>query len=168
MATKCLFCLKSISPNRKRYCSVACIKRAWYVRNLHPESKSFFTKHPDFWKTETGVGLKWEKIAAQLLGAKHLGFQKGADLNWNGKLVDVKSSNLYKRKYKKGKIVQSIQDGYWIFNRNKPKEIDFFFCITLIENKFYKAFLIPNNSFPQKGTTIGWKSKYEQYLWPKP
>ena len=67
----CLFCDKL--HNRKKYCSVVCIKRAYYLRT-NPNTKSYFANNPDFWKTETGVGLKWERYAAKFLKAKHLLF----------------------------------------------------------------------------------------------
>jgi len=139
------------------------LKRGWYLKN-NPKAKMYFAKNPEFWKTETGVGLKWEKYAAKLLKAKHLIFKRGADLIWKEKMVDVKVCNLYRRKLKRGKPVKSTQTGVWVFNRNKVKPMDFFLCIALFKNKPEKIFLIPNSEFPQKGMVVGKKSKYDKYL----
>jgi len=165
---KCLFCNNlipkyRIHKNWTKYCSVICNKRSWYLKH-NPNVKSYFANNPAFWKTETGIGFKWEKFGAKLLSAKHLGFGHKADLDWNGKLVDVKCSNLYYRKLKRGKLIKSKQQGWWVFNRNKDKPIDFFLCIALLNNKPYKVFLIPNNQFPKIGATIGWKSRYNKFL----
>lgn len=166
MTTFCLFC-KKIIKNKKsyqKYCSTICNKRSWYIRH-NPNCKSYLAKNPDFWKTETGKGLKWEKYGAKLLGAKLTIFKKnGVELNWNGKLVDVKSCNLYKRKFKRGKPVVKEQNGVWVFNRNKPKQIDYFLCICLVKNKLVKKYLIPNSEFPKRGTVIGHQSKYDKFL----
>ena len=165
---KCLLCNKLISKNRKVYCSTKCIKRAWYIRNISKETKSYFLKNPAFWKTATGVGFKWEKWAARLLKAKHLEFNSnGADLNWNGKMVDVKCSNLYKRKFKRGKPVKSEQHGVWVFNKNKEKPTDYFFCICLVNNKPYKILLIPHSEFPKSGIVIGKESRYDKFMFKK-
>ena len=160
----CLFCNKP-TP-RPRYCSTICIKRAWYLRN-NPNVKSYFAKNPDFWKTETGIGLKWEKYGAKLLKAKHLLFNnRGSDLDWNGKMVDVKSAKLYKRKLKRGKPygLKHKVLGTWVFHFENKTNPDFFLCICLIENKPFKILLIPNNNLPRKGITVGWKSYYNKFL----
>ena len=163
MNEKCLFCKKTKNPRRLRYCSDICIKRAWYFRK-YPNSASFFNESKEFWGTSTGIGFTWEKYVADLLGATHLTFNKnGADLNWNGKLVDVKSCNLYKRKFKRGKKVLSEQSGVWVFNRNKPKKVDFFFCVALKDNVPFKKLLIPFKYFPKKGLVIGFNSKYDKF-----
>ena len=146
------------------YCSKNCVKRAWYFKK-YPNTKSYFAKNPNFWKTETGKGFRWEKYSAKLLGAKHLKFNRyGADLDWNGKKVDVKSCNLYKRKIERGKLIKGNRLGWWVFNRNKEKDMDFFLCICLEENKPIKILLIPNNDFPKRGAVIGWKSKYDKFI----
>jgi hypothetical protein len=157
---KCLLCNKRIPKNRWKYCSDKCNKRSYYLRQ-NPNCKSSFNKNPEFWKTETGIGFKWERWGSKLIGAKHLEFGKGADLDWNGKQVDVKSSNLYKRKFRRGEPVKSEQKGYWVFNRNKKKPIDYFLCICLLNNKPFKVLLIPDNKFPASGLVIGWKSQYD-------
>ena len=160
---KCLVCKKGI--NRPKFCSHKCSAHAWYLRN-NPKAKSYKVNSA-FWKTETGIGFKWEKYVAKFLKAEHLKFNKGgADLKWNGKMVDVKSSNLYRRKNKRGKPVLSKQSGVWVFNRGKNKPLDFFFCVALKNNKPFKMLLIPNDNFPKKGLVIGMKSKYDKYLCP--
>ena len=159
----CLFCNELIAINRKKYCSIKCIKRAWYLRS-HPNTKSYFSNNPDFWKTETGRGFKWEKWVAKKLGAKHLEFNsRGADLDWDGKLVDVKSKEFGFRRFKRGKMVENNTAG-WTFNRGKKKKIDFFFCICLKKNKPIKILLIPDDKFPNSGICVGVKSKYDIYL----
>lgn len=158
---KCLMCKKE--TKRPKFCCKKCIKRAWYLRNSL-NTKSYGISD-EFWNTETGIGFKWEKYVAKLLGAKHMVFNKnGADLEWNGKLVDVKASNLYTRKNKRGKPVSSQQSGVWVFNRGKEKPVDFFFCIALKDNKPVKMLLIPSDKFPKVGAVIGWKSSYDRYM----
>jgi hypothetical protein len=166
---KCLFCNKDIPLTRRhngwlKYCSIKCNKNAWYLRK-YPTSKSHINNNPLFWETETGKGFYWEKWSAKLLGAKHLEFNNsGADLDWNGKLIDVKSCELYKRKYAHGKLAYE-RFGYWIFNRNNNKPIDYFLCICLKSNKLVKKYLIPNNLFPKKGMSIGKLSpKYDKFI----
>lgn len=152
-------CLICSAPRgmRKKYCSKKCIKRAWYIRNLPIGKKSSFIDGSGFENTETGIGLKWEKYVANLLKAEHTPFNTlGADLNWNGKLIDVKSCNLWFRD-------KSDKSGVWVFNRNKPKPIDFFFCVCLIKNVPVKMLLIPSSIFPKKGIVIGKNSKYDIY-----
>ena len=165
----CIECNLPHSRNRyggkpARYCSTRCIKRRWY--RTHTKSHSFFNSDKEFWKTETGKAYKWEKYAAKLLKARHLSFnQKGCDLDWNGKKVDVKVSRIYRRKFAHGKSVCSKPAGWWVFNRNKPKPCDFFFCICLKNNRPYKIYMIPNKEFPKSGTTIGLRSCYDIFLW---
>lgn len=159
---KCLFCKKIKPIIRPKFCSVKCVKRAWHLRR---NPNSYFGGSSDFWASETGIGFKWEKYAAKILGAKHLEFNNGgADLDWNGKLIDVKSSKINKRKNKRGKPVLSEQAGNWSFARGKYKPINFFFCIALLNDKPYKIYLIPNNKFPKSGITVGWKSIYDKFI----
>ena len=148
---------------RPKYCSKYCTKKSWYLRK-NPNAKSFLKTKEEFFNTETGVGHRWEEYVAEKLGATHLKFNKfGCDLNWNGKKVDVKSCNLYKRKFKRGEPVLKEQKGCWVFNRNKLKKVDFFICVCLIENKLFKTYKIPAINFPLKGATIGWDSKYKEF-----
>jgi len=156
---KCLFC--NNYTTRPRYCTSKCIKRAWYCRK-HPES--FFSSSQKFWLSNTGKGFTWEKYVAKLIGANHLEFNKyGADLDWGGLSVDVKSSNIYKRKNKRGKPVTRKQTGCWVFNRGKDKPIDFFSCVCLIDNKVIKILMIPSEKFGKAGCVIGKKSKFDEY-----
>jgi hypothetical protein len=164
---KCLFCNKCIPLIRlkkwTKYCSEKCNKRSWYLKH-NPKSKSYLNNNPEFWKTETGKGFYWEKWSAKLLGAKHLEFNKNcADLNWNGKLVDVKSSNIYLRKFAHGRPVGKKRNGLWVFHRNNNKPMDFFFCICLNKDKIVKKYMIPNSFFP-KAISIGKISKYDKFL----
>jgi len=154
------------SRKNLRYCSNRCIKRVWYLKN---RGCAFFTDKEKFATTETGIGFKWEKFGATLLGAKHLPFNnRGLDLDWNGKMIDVKSAKLNFRKNKRGKPVASEQKGYWAFHswgKNKP---DFFLCIALVEDKAFRTYLIPASKYPISGVSIGWKSKYDKYLFSPP
>jgi len=127
----------------------------WYkARNPH----SYSNESPKFWKSNTGIGFRWERYAAKLLNARHIEFNKnGADLDWNGKKVDVKVANPFRRKDIKG------ASAVWVFNRGKPKAMDFFFCIALEKNAPIKTLLIPSTKFPAKGIVIGKKSKYDMY-----
>ena len=169
---KCIFCstlhnrfIPNSSSIPAKYCSAKCIKRAWYLRN-NPGVKSYFNHSKDFWKTETGIGFKWEKFGASLLGAKHLEFNNsGADLLWNDKFVDVKSCSLWRRKTSHGRPVRNFnkKNGVWVFNRNKNKPVDYFLCIGLVKNKPKKILLIPSGEFPRSGIVIGIKSKYDKF-----
>ena len=157
---KCLIC--KTNKARKTYCSTLCIKRAWYLRN-HKTGNSYFLKSPNFWKTETGIGFYWERYVAKKLKAKHLEFNQGPDLDWNGKTIDVKVCNLWQRTFKRGKRVEN-QSGVWVFNRNKNKPLDYFYCICLTDNLVVKELLIPASEFGNKGITIGHKSGYDKFL----
>jgi hypothetical protein len=158
---ECIFC-KQPTKGTNKYCSTKCIKRASYLRK-HPNTKSSLNHNPDFWKTETGIGYKWEKYIADLIGATHLEFNKdGADLDWKGKLVDVKSSHRYSRKHKRGKPVKK-QFGNWVFNRNKSKPINWFFCVCLTNNEVERVYQIPPEAFANSGISIGKVSKFDIY-----
>lgn len=150
--TNCIFCNKLIAKNK--YCSKDCIKKMWYKRK---NPRSYSNANPVFWKSNTGIGFKWEQYAAKLLKAKHLEFNKfGADLDWDGKSVDVKVCNPWKKK----KHLASV----WVFNRGKNKPIDFFFCIVLEKGKPIKKLLIPSDKFPRIGIVIGRRSKYDEFI----
>lgn len=160
---KCLLC-KRDKGTRPKFCSKKCIKQSWHLRN-HPNSKCF-NRDKEFFKTSTGIGFTWERYVANLLKAKHLTFNNGPDLDKDGTLIDVKACNLYRRKFKRGMPVKQKQSGNWIFNRNKEKPIDFFCCVCLVNNKPKKILMIPSKSFPKKGATIGWNSKYDCFSIP--
>lgn len=157
--------MKPKGEERPKYCSVECVKRGWYIRNLSDDVDSIFSDSDGFWDTETGFGYMWEKYAADVMGAEHLEFNgRGADLKWGNELVDVKACSLNKRKFKRGKPVVNDQKGAWVFNRGKLKNIDWFFCLALVDNRIEKRFLIPGSVFPLGGITLGWVSKYDEYL----
>lgn len=156
---------------RKLYCSVQCIKKAFYLKR-HPHCH--YGDQKGFWESETGVGFKWEKYVADLIGGKHLEFNgkhtetQRADILWNGYFVDVKSARLNKRKNKRGKPVLSEQKGYWVFKGGRPKKIDYIFCVCVGENeKVEKILKIPFKEYNYKvGITVGWNSiKYDKYLY---
>ena len=117
--------------------------------------------------------MKWEIYTSQILKAEMKnsvlnGLNKPIDLSWNGKSVEVKSANLYKRKKKKGKSVDpKKQLGWWRFDRGvQQANADFFFCIGLVNNVPIKHFLIPNANFGRRGITVSpAKSKYDKFLY---
>jgi len=172
MNKRCLFC-NNIIPKKRfgkynhnliKYCSVKCNKNAYRVRQ-NPNVKSLCIKNPDFWKTETGIGYKWEKYVAKKIGAEHIKFNyRGEDLRLGNLKIDVKACELYKRKRKtqRGAKVGSVF-GNWIFNRNNIKPMDYFYCVCLIKGKPVKELYIPADKFGFKGITIGNKSKYDIY-----
>lgn len=129
----------------------------------HPAS-SFGKSKKLFDATTTGKGLRWELYVAKRLGAKHLLFNKhGCDLDLNGQQIDVKSANLYKRKFKRGLPVNSEQSGVWVFNRNKEKKVDVFACVCLKNDRVSKLLMIPGDVFPKRGLVIGLHSRYDRY-----
>lgn len=159
----CTFCGAAIPQSRYKfkryvkYCSGQCVKRMWYkLRN----PGSYFNGSTEFWKTSTGVGFRWEKYAATKLGARHIEFTRKADLDWNGKAVDVKVAHPYRRKDGKSK------EPVWVFNRNsRKKNVDFFFCICLDEkDQVLRELLVPNKVFPNVGMVLGRKSKYDRFI----
>ena len=54
--------------------------------------------------------------------------------------------------------------GHWIFNRDKIKDMDYFLCISLIDGRPFRIYLIPNNDFPKVGACIGWTGKYNKFI----
>jgi len=162
---KCLYCKKGEA--RKKYCSTTCIKKAWYLRTT--SSHSLGNRDPLFWDSETGKGFHWEQEGSRLLDAIHLPFNHGgnrADLQWQDKLVDVKSCELYRRKFKRGKAIKKEQSGVWVFHRNGEKLMDYFLCFCLENDIPQKVLLIPSHDFPSSGITIGRKSRYDIYIIP--
>jgi hypothetical protein len=161
---KCVYCGKGEA--RKKYCSVACVKRAYILRK-RPNIKAYSTGNKLFWETETGIGFKWEQYAAKILGAKHIPFNHGPDLYLGDMGIDVKVCNLYKRKNKRGKTVEKEnQNGWWIFNKNSEKEsVKVFFCICLDGSKIVKRLYIPAEEFKGKGITVGHKSRFDQFIY---
>lgn len=165
MNKKCIFCKKDVPINRKKYCSVTCIKRSYYIRK-NPNCKSYLTNNPDFYTTQTGIGFYWEKYVANKTGGTHIPFNKnGVDVVSSLGNLDVKVCELYRRKSKCGKPINiNSQYGWWVFNKNKPKiNIDFYYCICLVEGKPIKELCIPTSEFKTGGITVGNKSKYDSY-----
>lgn len=171
----CVFCTHRIPRTRigprhpyPRYCSQKCIKQAYYLRK-NPEIKSHLKDRRVWRYTETGKGRKWEEFVCNLLGGVIQAYGHPFDIDWNGKTVDVKSANLYKRTNKKGvPVVRKNQSGWFRFDRGEVfKEIDYFFCIGLIEGVPNKMFLIPGNRFGKRGITVSPnKSKYDEFIYP--
>lgn len=161
----CIVCKEKIPPNRKRYCSKKCIKVAWYVKN-NPKAKSHHIKNSDFFSSNTGIGYKWEKYVAKILGAEHREFCRGVDLIWNGKTIDVKTSSLFKRRFKRGKPVVKEQSGVWSFKFSHNRVIpDYFFLVCINKSSVEKMYLIPSCELGKRGVVIGWKSIYDKYIY---
>ena len=157
----CSRCKKE--TDRPMYCSKQCIKQAWYLRNT--KSKSMLKGDKEFWDSETGIGYKWEKWIAEKIGAEHMQFNSsGCDLRLGKTLIDVKACNRWRRKLKRGVPVKTQQNGVWVFNRNKIKPCDWFYCICLVDGKPVKVLKIPAEEFGKSGITIGEKSKYDKYI----
>jgi len=165
----CTFCNKEFTPNTRVQinCSIQCTKNKYYKRKCIELGKSsIFVNEEDFYKTETGIGFKWEKYVADKLGATHLEFNlDGLDIDWNGKLIDVKSAHLNKRKNKRGKPVVGKQLGYWNFKGWGLNEPSFFVCVCVNDDESVeKTLIIPSSLYPKQGITVGQKSKYDIYL----
>lgn len=141
----------------------------WYHKR---KPNSLYNNPKAFYTTATGIGFKWEKYVAKILGGEHLEFNgrsietKRADIVWDNKLIDVKSAHLNKRKNKRGKPVKSEQKGFWAFKPSYIKEnIDYIFCVCLDEKENpIKLLLIPSKEYPKSGLTVGHISKYDKYL----
>jgi len=119
-------------------------------------------KTANYLETTTGKGRFWENFACKILGGKitrpNHNLNNSFDFLWNGKKIDVKSSNLYYRHFRKNKkpVNPLRQVGVWRFDRGEifKKDIDYFFCICLRNNKAEKWYLFPNPIFPKRGVTI--------------
>lgn len=157
---KCSLCGEPhsrLKANSKRlpadYCSIKCIKKASYYRR-HPNTRSY-GKSRKFWKTETGIGFKWEKYVVNKYNGKHHEFNKsGVDVTTEqfGRL-DVKVCEKYRSQ--------------WVFNRNKKKSnIDNYYCICLENGKPIKELLIPTKEFKSIGITVGLTSRYDMFSLP--
>lgn len=117
----------------------------------------------------TWRGRRAEMIALQVLeGSVDMNkkaMNKPYDIEWNGLKIDVKSSNLYKRKLKRGKPVKKCC-GWWVFHK-ATTDSDKYFCMCMIDNIPIRYYLIPKDTF-RNGITIGWKSKkFDKYLLTK-
>src|SRR3990167_10433117 len=111
----CLTCNNLVKiPYRFRWCSNICFNK--YRRPLRRKIKNYS-------KTSTGKGRKWENFAVNLLGAKfplNNILTNPYDILWNNYKIDVKSANLYYRKYRFGKPVDPTkQVGQWRFDRGE-------------------------------------------------
>jgi len=117
-------------------------------------------------KSATYKGRRSELLALKILeGAIDMNdkvMNRPYDVEFNGERIDVKSCNLYKRKFKQGKPVEK-SCGWWVFNKNKGYA-DKYFCICMERNIPVKYYLIPKEYF-NNGITIGQKSlKFDKYL----
>lgn len=174
MGMTCVFCKTEIPKERvgrnhphPRYCSRKCIKTAFYIRN-NPKILSKYTNPIKWIKTEIGRGRKWEEFVSNLLGGTIQPFGHPFDIEWKGLRIDVKSASLYKRKRKRGKEVNSTnQAGWFRFDRGElVKDVDYFFCIGIIEGIPSKMYFIPGKDFGKRGITISpIKSKYDKFIY---
>lgn len=125
-------------------------------------TNSIFTGNPQ-------TGIHWEEWFIQSFGAERpsKSLNTPYDFIWKGERVDLKVCELYKRKMKRGKLLDpSKQSGVWVFNRNTMKDdVDTFICIALVDGKVHRIYKIPPDQFPRTGASIGFnKSKYDQYI----
>lgn len=172
MDNKCNFCGED-KGTRPLYCSSDCIKRAWRSKRFPNYYYNNKGNNQTFWESETGIGMKWEIYIADLIGGEHLMFNhkdkktQRADILWDGKLIDVKSAHLNKRKNKRGKAVVGAQKGYWVFKGGKPKDIDYIFCVCIGQDeKVEKVLMIPFNEYNYSiGISVGWKSAYDKFIY---
>ena len=173
--TKCIFCPKIIPIERidkfhkkVRYCSTECIKRASYVRTHKFKSSSYIPSSESEWvNTGTGKGRIWEIFVANLTKGELQPYGSHFDILIDGKRIDVKSCNLYKRKNKRGKAIKNPekQIGWWVFNRNSGEiEVDSFICIGLIDNKPIKIYKIPSRQFRNGIVISPRKSKFDEFI----
>jgi len=165
---KCFFCSDEIPKTRikynskygsnLKYCSTLCCKRAWYLKNDTPKHFSVFFGLPQ-------KGIAWEEWFMKKYGGERpsKSLNTPYDFILNNERIDLKVSNLYHRKMKRGKPVKK-NIGWWCFHRNSD-DLDYVICIGLINDKPIKMFKIPNNEFPKSGITITpKKSKYDKYI----
>lgn len=115
--------------------------------------------------SQTYKGRRAELLALTVLeGAKDMNnevMNRPYDLEYMLERIDVKSCELYKRKFKRGKECNS--SGWWVFNKNKG-DADKYFCICLINGTPVRYYLIPAEDF-KNGITIGHISiKFDKYL----
>lgn len=169
----CVFCNCVIPKSRfhrnhfiPRYCSRRCIGNAWLVKRRN--TKSVIRDGPHL-ESCTGKGLYWEMYAQKILGGEVLSLKtmnRKYDLVLDdGRTVDVKSCNLYRRNKKRGKKILNIekQIGWWVFNKNKGNEALWYFLVGLIENRPSRLFLIPKEEF-KSGVCISRNSnKFKEY-----
>lgn len=171
---QCTFCGKPnyrdrVRCSRLKYCSDICNKRAYVVRKKNALYSRFLpqTRLDYYEKTASGKAFFWEIWAAEKMGAEHANrdvMNKPYDLLIDGKTIDVKIAELYKRKMKRGRKTGEVS-GTWCFHSEPWAQSNFFLCIGLVQNKPEKIFYIPHDEMPSKGCTIGrHKSKYDKFL----
>lgn len=151
----CILCGDPVPLNRRKYCSILCIKRMWNILHLNIK-KSFVLGNPQ-------KGIMWEEWFIRKFNAirPQRALNIPYDFLWNNEKIDLKICELFKRKFKRGKPANS--SGVWIFNRN-GNGANFIICIGLINDKPIRFFKIPNTIFPKTGATIGlYRSKYDIY-----
>jgi hypothetical protein len=118
--------------------------------------------------SKTNKGRKNELLALSLLKNSidcndKIMNNKGFDIIWDGKKIDVKSCNLYKRKNKRGKPVNiNNQFGWWSFNKCSGTA-DYYFCICNINDVPKKIYMIPKEKY-KNGITISRSSNLDNYL----
>ena len=134
------------------------------ISRRHSRKKQGTTKE-SLARSMTWKGRKYEMLALKTLkGSVDMnrdGMNKPYDILWKGKTVDVKSSNIYRRKFKRGEPVKKEQAGWWRFGSGKHKA-DLYFCVCLVENIPERIYLIPKEVFGNN-KVIGNKTKYEKY-----
>ncbi len=139
-------------------------------RRLHPRNSKAFNKSikSSYISHGTSVGYKGEIEALSILkGSKRI--FKPCDLEWKGKLVDVKTGikHLYVNKHVNGDRV-SGNTYKWKFLLSKQKgKVDYFLVICKdLDERIEHIFLIPDKEIEVKNLSIPEKNihKYSKYL----
>lgn len=136
------------------------------ISRKHARKKNGTTDE-SYLKSATHKGWLMEKKALKFFpNAKHMneeGMNRPYDIEWKGLRIDVKSSNINKRKKKRGKPVKNEQAGYWSFTKGK-NNADYYLCFCLVGQKVSKIYFISSEHFG-KGICVGQISKkYDKYL----
>lgn len=149
--------LKSVTKLAKKYgCSYRTV-----IDHLSRIEGFKFTHDNKGLNVEVGIGRYGERIALRLLkGSKDMNQITTAypyDIEWNGKRIDVKTSN--RRKRKNGKIQYSFS--------TKNPDCDYYLLIALDDENYpVKILLVPRTAV--KGVTVaftyGTKSKWDKYI----
>jgi hypothetical protein len=159
---KCLLCSKPIFKPARKYCSNLCNQRDWYLAHVKPQ-QSVFRNNPQ-------MGIRWEEWFIERYGATRPqeSLNTPFDFWWQGERIDLKVSELKKRKMSRGRPVKQT-NWYWLFQRNSDS-FDFALCLALIDNQITRVYKIPNSAFPRSAAFIGRteKSKYDPYLFDLP
>ena len=146
----CQHCNKPIPKERGgknmrwkvKWCSIACRSRAFRRKNGQGESFAF----------------RAEELASEMYNCT-VDRKSKVDTIIEGKLVDIKASKPYKRPNRPN-------TEYWVFNRSsKEQKPDYFLCMCFDKNEnLVRTYEIPGEEFPDRGITIGQKSKWDKYL----